>query len=117
MLGIFPKDPQAIMARVGSAKAGYIKANLALGFAPVNIPQVVVPGRVEELAELIRTHWRPRESVTSTTTCAGWMSMMSGLSPSASRAPQMVRTLRSEIPSIAAIRACGNPALHSTCTR
>ena len=66
MLGIYLKDARSIMARVGGAKAKYMELNLRLGFAPVNIPQVVLPLPVEELAELIRTRYgveeRPRQA-------------------------------------------------------
>jgi len=56
-LGVFLKDAGSIMARVGGAKAGYLKTNLRMGFAPVNISQILVPMPLEELAELIRTRY------------------------------------------------------------
>jgi hypothetical protein len=57
MLGVFLKDAVSIRARVGGVRAGYMKTNLRMGFAPVNIPQVLVPMPLEELAELIRTRY------------------------------------------------------------
>lgn len=57
MLGIFPKDPVSIMARLGGAKARYMKANMAMGFAPANVPQVVLSFPVEELADLIQAQY------------------------------------------------------------
>ena len=57
MLGIFLKDAVSIMGRVGGVKAGYMKTNLRMGFAPVNVPQILVPMPLEELADLIRTRY------------------------------------------------------------
>jgi hypothetical protein len=57
MLGVFLKDAVSIMARVGGTKAGYMKANLRMGYAPVNIPQLLVRMPLEELAELIRSRY------------------------------------------------------------
>jgi hypothetical protein len=34
-----------------------MKANLRMGFAPVNVPQLLVPMSLDELAELIRTRY------------------------------------------------------------
>jgi len=57
MLGVFLKDPHAIMSRLGAAKAGLMRLNMRMGFAPVNISQVILPGPIEELDELIRTRY------------------------------------------------------------
>jgi hypothetical protein len=57
MLGVFPKDPDGFMSRLGAAKAWYMKVNMRMGFAPVNISQVILPGPIEELDELIRTRY------------------------------------------------------------
>ena len=57
MLGVFLKDAVSIMGRLGGAKAQYMKTNLRMGFAPVNIPQLLVPMPLEELVELIRTRY------------------------------------------------------------
>ena len=57
MLGVFLKDAVSIMGRVGGAKAGYMATNLRMGFAPVNIPQLLVPMPLDELAELIQTRY------------------------------------------------------------
>lgn len=57
MLGVFLKDAGSVMARVGGAKAGYMKTNLRMGFAPVNIPQLLVPMPLDELAELIQARF------------------------------------------------------------
>src|SRR5262245_43759234 len=56
-LGVFPKDPGSVMSRLDAFKAGYMKLNMRMGFAPVNISQVILPGPIEELAELIRTRY------------------------------------------------------------
>jgi hypothetical protein len=57
MLGVFLKDAVSIMARLGGAKARYMETNLRMGFAPVNIPQLLVPMPLDELAELIQTRY------------------------------------------------------------
>ena len=63
MLGLHLKDPDSIMARVGRAKAGYMKLNRRMGFAPMNIPQILMPIPLEELAELIRTRYGVRREL------------------------------------------------------
>lgn len=53
MLGIVPRDLGAILARAGWIARMAIKANGALGCAPLNVAQVVLPGTTQELALLI----------------------------------------------------------------
>ena len=48
-LGIYPKDLEAWLAKRPAWKRSAIRANLLLGVAPANIPQVVLPMRVSEL--------------------------------------------------------------------
>lgn len=48
-LGIVPKDLSQLLARQSIWKRNAIRANLFLGAAPVNIPQVVLPLTVSEL--------------------------------------------------------------------
>jgi hypothetical protein len=50
MLGIHPKDLSAVLARQGWLKRNLIRTNGWLGCAPINIPQVVLPIKVDELA-------------------------------------------------------------------
>jgi hypothetical protein len=57
-LGIFPKQLDAILARQPAWKRQAIRANLALGAAPINIPQVVLPMRVADLLKEIRARFR-----------------------------------------------------------
>jgi hypothetical protein len=60
-LGIFPKQLDAILARQSAWKRQAIRANLALGAAPINIPQVVLPITVTELLREIRRRFRAPE--------------------------------------------------------
>lgn len=60
MLGIQPRDLEAVLARASPAKALAMRANLALGCAPINIPAVALPGGCDELAELLRTRFGVR---------------------------------------------------------
>jgi hypothetical protein len=53
-LGVFPKQLDAILARQSTWKRQAIRANLALGAAPINIPQVVLPISVADLLKEIR---------------------------------------------------------------
>ncbi|HET8948280.1 MAG TPA: STM3941 family protein [Candidatus Polarisedimenticolia bacterium] len=53
MLGIVPRDPQAVMARAGWIGRMAMKANGPLGCAPINVAQVTLPGTTEELALLL----------------------------------------------------------------
>jgi hypothetical protein len=57
-LGIFPKQLDAILARQSAWKRLAIRANLALGGAPINIPQVALPMRVADLMREIRVRFR-----------------------------------------------------------
>ena len=57
-LGIVPRDLEALLARLPAWKRSAIRANLLLGAAPVNIPQVVLPMKVSELVrEIERRFW------------------------------------------------------------
>jgi len=55
MLGIFPKDLGALLARQNAWRRTMMKLGLGMGGAPVNIPQTTLPMTVEELAEILRT--------------------------------------------------------------
>ena len=58
-LGIVPTNLDAILARQPAWKRAAIKANLGLGAAPVNIPQVVLPMTVSNLLSEIEARFRP----------------------------------------------------------
>lgn len=60
MLGIFPKDLESVLSRQHPLRRKLLKLNLALGYAPVNIPQVVLRMKLSELAELLRTRFGVR---------------------------------------------------------
>ncbi len=64
-LGVFLKDAISIMSRLGGAKAQFMKTNLRMGFAPVNISQILVSMPLEELAELMRTRYGVERRVPS----------------------------------------------------
>ena len=53
-LAVIPKDADRLLARQPAWKRSAIRANLAIGAAPVNIPQSVVPVRISELLHEIR---------------------------------------------------------------
>lgn len=53
MLGIFVTDLEALRRRLSWWKRKMLDANLRLGCAPVNVPQSVLPMRVDELAQSI----------------------------------------------------------------
>jgi hypothetical protein len=52
-VGIVPKDLDALLARLPAWKGRTIRANVLLGAAPVNIPQVGLPMKASELLEEI----------------------------------------------------------------
>jgi hypothetical protein len=62
ILGIYPKNLVAVLARQGWLKRRLIRLNLKLGCAPINIPEVAVPIKVEELARWLERclQWRSR---------------------------------------------------------
>ena len=53
-LGIFPKELEQVLARQPGWKRKAIQANIALGVAPVNIPQVILPIPVSDLMREIK---------------------------------------------------------------
>ena len=56
-LGVVPKDLDRLLANQPAWKRSAIRANLALGAAPINIPQVLLPLRVSELLREIRLRY------------------------------------------------------------
>ena len=58
--GIVPTDLPAYMARQSPLRRAAFKANLRLGIAPVNIPQVMIPMKVTALAQLMRERYGVR---------------------------------------------------------
>jgi hypothetical protein len=59
-LGIVPKDLDKVLATLPGWKRKAIRANLALGAAPMNIPQIVLGVKVSDLVREIETRFRPR---------------------------------------------------------
>ena len=57
-LGVVPKDLERLLANQPAWKRSAIRANLALGIAPVNIPQAVLPVRVSELLREISQRYK-----------------------------------------------------------
>ncbi len=57
-LGIFPRDLDALLARQPAWKRVFIRANLRLGTAPVNIPQGILPMQVSQLLREIDARFR-----------------------------------------------------------
>ncbi|GAB4223392.1 MAG: hypothetical protein Kow0062_23420 [Acidobacteriota bacterium] len=55
MLGIVPKNLEGFLSRQPGMRRFLIKINMALGCAPINVPQVGVSMRLSELAELLQT--------------------------------------------------------------
>lgn len=53
MLGIVPRNLERVLSRVGPFKRFALRANLRLGAAPLNIPQMVLPVPVGDLVEAI----------------------------------------------------------------
>jgi hypothetical protein len=60
LLGIVPRDLEIFLSRQHPVRRSLTKLNLALGCAPVNIPQVALPMKVVELAELLHTRYGVR---------------------------------------------------------
>ena len=58
-LGIMPKDLDRLLARMPKWKRAAIRANLGLGAAPINIPQVVLGVKVSDLVREINVRFRP----------------------------------------------------------
>lgn len=57
-LGIVPKDVNAVLQKQPAWRRSAIRANLALGALPVNIPQTVLPLPVSELLHHIDKRFR-----------------------------------------------------------
>jgi hypothetical protein len=58
MLGIVPRDLDAVLGKQPAWKRRVLRANLWLGTAPINIPQVILPMKVSELLREIETRFR-----------------------------------------------------------
>ena len=58
MLGIVPRDLEAVLGKLPAWKRRVLRANLWLGTAPINIPQVILPMKVSELLREIETRFR-----------------------------------------------------------
>jgi hypothetical protein len=63
MLGIHPKDPDSILSRLHPVRRSLLKLNNGLGCAPLNIPQVILPMKLSELAELLHARYGVRIEV------------------------------------------------------
>ena len=53
MLGIIPRELELFLSRQHPLRRSITKLNLKLGCAPINVPQVILPMKLEELAELL----------------------------------------------------------------
>jgi hypothetical protein len=60
MLGIVPRDIPLFLRRQGAVQRYLTKLSLTLGCSPINVPQVTIPMKVAELADLIRTRYGVR---------------------------------------------------------
>jgi hypothetical protein len=60
MLGIVPKDLETFLSRRHPVRRSLVRLNLALGCAPLNIPQVLLRVKVSELAELLHARYGVR---------------------------------------------------------
>jgi len=60
MLGVVPRDLDGMLRRLSWWHGLAIKMNLALGCAPVNLPQVTLPGTTDDLAKLIASRFDVR---------------------------------------------------------
>jgi len=57
MLGIVPRNLDTLLMKQPAWKRRLLRANLWLGTAPVNIPQVILPMKVSELLREIETRF------------------------------------------------------------
>jgi hypothetical protein len=53
MLGIIPRELELFLSRQHPLRRSITKLNLKLGCAPVNVPQVILPMKLEQLADLL----------------------------------------------------------------
>ena len=60
MLGIIPRELELFLSRQHPLRRSITKLNLRLGFAPVNVPQVILPMKLAELADLLRARYGVR---------------------------------------------------------
>lgn len=60
LLGVWPKDVQALLERQGSMRRRLMQANISMGSAPIAIPQATLPMKVEELASLLEERFGVR---------------------------------------------------------
>ena len=58
MLGIVPRNLDTLLMKQPAWKRRLLRANVWLGTAPVNIPQVILPMKVSELLREIETRFR-----------------------------------------------------------
>jgi hypothetical protein len=58
MLGIVPSDPHALYARIGPIKSRLLRWNLRLGATSINIPQMTLPLKLEDLIPILEKHCR-----------------------------------------------------------
>lgn len=59
-VGIVPKDIEAVVARQDAFTAFLIRYNLREGLAPISIPQMILPMRVDDLAAALRGQYEAR---------------------------------------------------------
>jgi len=57
-LGIVPRDLQAVLKRQSAMTRKAMEMNVSMNAAPINIPQSILPMRVEALAQLIAERYR-----------------------------------------------------------
>lgn len=57
MLGVIPRDLDALLERQSTFRKRMMKMNLGMGAAPVNIPQGILPMTAVELADLLQTEY------------------------------------------------------------
>jgi hypothetical protein len=60
MLGIAPRSLELFLSRQHPVRRSLTKLNLRLGCAPVNVPQVALPMKLTELAQLLHARYGVR---------------------------------------------------------